>query len=310
MTRYQVKLHNGTRSFSTISNFPEDVIKSGKWDRAIFLLHGFPDVNTTFDKAWPDLEASAFPTEKVLLLAPKLRGYEKSSIGPEAEYSLPHVASDVKAWIQEINPDNKKPIHLLGHDWGALVSFKAANMFPELITSMVTLAIPYIANLHIWDLLWYAPEQIYLSSYFLTMQLGSIYRPKLTQNNDYLGYLWKYWSPSYNYTTEEIDEIRETFSKDGVVDAVTSYYRHILNPVSLVKSRWLVDFNKVPTLIMVGEEDGCMSKRIAELEEIKLKKYPDAHVKILPNAGHFLQREQPEIVAKISAEFFERYSKL
>ena len=309
MSKYELQLHNGRRSFSTKSNLPESDVRDGKWDRVVFLLHGFPDVNSTFDKAWPFLEDS-FTGEKVLFLAPKLRGYEVSSIGPEEEYMLPRIAEDVRAWILEVNPESKKPVHLLGHDWGALVSFKTANMFPELITSMVTLAIPYLANFRIWDLLWYAPEQIYLSSYFLTMQLASVYRPKLTENNEYLSYLWKYWSPTYNFTQAEIDEIREAFSKDGVVDAVTSYYRHLFRPYSLFKSRWLVDFNKVPTLIMVGAEDGCMSKRIAEAEKIKLAKYPKAEVKILPNAGHFLQREQPEIVARISVDFFERYSKL
>ena len=308
MTKFDIKLHNGRRTFSTLSNLPETEVSGLQWDRAIILIHGFPDVNTTFNKAWPYLEDS-FAGEKVLLLAPKLRGYEKSSIGPESEYALPYLAEDVKAWIEEINPGNKKPVHLLGHDWGAMVSFKTANLYPHLVTSIVTLAIPYLANLHLWDLLWYAPEQFYLSSYFLTMQIASVYRPKLTESNDYLKYLWKYWSPSYNTSKEEIDEIRNAFTKDNVVDAVTSYYRHLFRPFSLVKSRWPVDFNRVPTLILVGKEDGCMSPRIAELEKEKLKEFPKAEVKLLPNAGHFLQREQPEIVAKISIDFFEKYSK-
>ena len=61
------------------------------------------------------------------------------------------------------------------------------------------------------------------------MQIASVYRPKLTESNDYLKYLWKYWSPSYNTSKEEIDEIRNAFTKDNVVDAVTSYYRHLLD---------------------------------------------------------------------------------
>ena len=101
------------------------------------------------------------------------------------------------------------------------------------------------------------------------MQIASVYRPKLTESNDYLKYLWKYWSPSYNTSKEEIDEIRNAFTKDNVVDAVTSYYRHLFRPFSLVKSRWPVDFNRVPTLILVGKEDGCMSPRIAELEKVE-----------------------------------------
>ena len=105
------------------------------------------------------------------------------------------------------------------------------------------------------------------------MQIASVYRPKLTESNDYLKYLLKYWSPSYNTSKEEIDEIRNAFTKDNVVDA-DFFHRHLLDHFSLVKSRWPVDFNRVPTLILVGKEDGCMSPRIAELEKEKLKDFP------------------------------------
>ena len=49
----------------------------------------------------------SFTGEKVLFLAPKLRGYEISSIGPEEEYMLPRIAEDVRAWILEVNPESK-----------------------------------------------------------------------------------------------------------------------------------------------------------------------------------------------------------
>ncbi|KAI3402861.2 hypothetical protein KGF56_004322 [Candida oxycetoniae] len=306
----EIKLHNEAREFTTLSNLPLSEITNEKYDRVIFLLHGFPDLNTTFNKAWPYLlDHYKSRNEVVLLLAPKLRGYERSSIGPEHEYMLPYLASDVKAWILEINPNLNKPVHLLGHDWGAIIAFKVANLYPELITSMVNLAIPYLANIHIWELLWYAPEQFYLSTYFLTMQYGLVYKSKLTDSNDYLTKLWKYWSPGYDVSKQEISEIRDAFAKDGVVDAVTAYYRHLLRPISLFKSRWPVDFDKVPALIMIGKDDGCMSNRIAEYEEKKLKsKYPKAQVKVLPNSGHFLHREQPETVAKIVTDFFDSFA--
>ncbi|CAI5758335.1 unnamed protein product [Candida verbasci] len=292
------------KTYTTISNLPENEVFNQHWDRALIILHGFPDINTTFNKCWPYLK---FPNERLLLLAPKLRGYEPSSVSSESEYILSNIANDVKQWILQINPENSKPIHFLGHDWGALISFKSANLFPELITSMVTLAIPYLANLHVWDLLWFAPEQLYLSSYFLTMQLAVFYKDKLTKDLNYLSYIWKYWSPSYKFSSEEIEEIRKSFNEPGVVDGATAYYRHIVNPFSLIKSRWNVDFNKVPTLILMGEEDGCFSKRITELEQQKLNGNSNVEVKLVQNCGHFLHREQPEIVSKLTMDFIESH---
>ena len=63
MTKFDIKLHNGRRTFSTLSNLPETEVSGLQWDRAIILIHGFPDVNTTFNKAWPYLEDS-FAGEK------------------------------------------------------------------------------------------------------------------------------------------------------------------------------------------------------------------------------------------------------
>ncbi|CAK9439010.1 uncharacterized protein LODBEIA_P32340 [Lodderomyces beijingensis] len=315
LQQHEIKLHNGAREFTTLTNLTQTAITQQKFDRVIFLLHGFPDVNTTFNKAWPYLVAHyQTRNETVLLLAPKLRGYEPSSVGPEHEYMLPCIADDVKCWIHEvIQGEGDKPVHLLGHDWGAIVAFKVANLYPELVASIACLAIPYLANLHVWELAWFAPEQIYMSSYFLTMQYGWLYRGKLLGNDggdDYLRRLWRYWSPGYDASQGEIKEIRDEFRKEGVVDAVTAYYRHLFRPVSLWKSRWAVDFAKVPALIMCGEDDGCMSKRILQYEEKKLKAdYPRAQVKLLPKAGHFLQREQPKAVAELVTDFFDSFAK-
>ncbi|KAI5968934.1 hypothetical protein KGF57_000049 [Candida theae] len=304
LNKHEIKLHNDGREFSTLSNLPLSAIDAQDFDRVIMLLHGFPDINTTFNQVWPIL-LSRF-NEKVLLVAPKLRGYEKSSIGPEHEYMLPYLAGDVKGWIHELNPQLDKPVHLVGHDWGAIVAFKTANLYPDLITSMVTLAIPYLVNIRSYELLWHVPQQFYLSSYFITMQFPWLYKAKLTESNDYLTSLWRYWSPDYNVSQEEITEVRDAFKKDGVVDAVTAYYRHLFRPLSLIKSRWPVDFEKVPTLILNGANDQCMSSKIAVLEQEKLKKfYPKAQVKVVPQVGHFLQREAPEVVAGLIADFLE-----
>lgn len=312
LKQYNITLTHGNRKFSTLSNFKESDVLGNRtnrpWSRVIFLIHGFPDNNLSYNDVWP-LLLKAFGNERVLLLAPLLKGYEPSSQGKDLDYKPENMASDINSFITSIAPGDK-PVHLLGHDWGAIISFKTAQLYPDAVTSIVTLAIPYLANLRAWHLAWYAPEQIYYSSYFLTMQAAFVYGPRFAQTGagSYLDSLWRYWSPTWNYPRNAIESVRETLNNKGVIDAATAYYRCIMNPFNLRRNRWLVDFDKVPTMIVGGETDGCMSVRVLRLEKELLSKHKNVAVKEVPVAGHFLQREDPETIAKLAAEWFLLHS--
>lgn len=307
LKQFDVKLQNGSRVFSTLSNLPEDqVFSSSGWTRVIFLIHGFPDNNSSYNDVWP-LLLESFKKEKVLLLAPLMRGYEPSSQGSLLEYKPSDFAGDFKSFIISIKP-NGRPVHLLGHDWGAITAFKTAQLYPDLITSISTLAIPYLANLRIWEYAWFAPEQAYLSSYFYTMgknKYGDGF--KQTDENSYLDKLWKYWSPNWKYSRETINDVRSTLVNNNVITHAAAYYTCLINLWNFGELSWKVDFDKVPTLIVGGETDGCMSVRLLRREKVKLAGQKVSVFEV-PEAGHFLQREAPEIVAKLSAEWFLKHS--
>lgn len=303
--RYNIKLKNGERTFSAISNHNASDIfnKSKKWTSVVFLLHGFPDTNKSYDEIWGYLEGELSGRNDCLFICPSLRGYEPSSQGEESQYKVKNIAEDIRAWIKDIVPEGV-PVHLLGHDWGAIVSFKVASLWPDLISSMACLSVPYLSNIKPWELLWYCPQQLYYSSYMLTMQLPFLYRSKLSDNNlTYLRKIWNCWSPNWNFGNK-IDELKEAFSKPGVIDATTAYYRCMFRLTNYNENIWFVDFAKVPTLLLGGQEDGCMNYRLYELEKKKLKNMPNVQVKLLPKVGHFLHREDPRSVSSFVSEWF------
>lgn len=303
-----VKLRSDSKYHTAFSNVSQSEISNNDYKKIIFLFHGFPDDNTSFDEIVPRL-LKLLGNEKVLILVPMMRGYEPScQHSSDSAYKVSQLAKDVFHFITE-NLDydkNYTKIHLIGHDWGAIACFKAASMYPDLIDSIATLAIPYLTNLHLWD---YAkvPEQLYMSSYFLTMQWKYFYLKLESQHseNSYLNYLWEYWSPNWNYPNSAIENVRKTLQKGSTIDHVTAYYRCILNPLYFRDTRWHVDFNKVPTLLLGGRNDGCMSYKLYELEMDKLKNEPNAKVQILSNVGHFLHREDPTKVSEILADWIQ-----
>lgn len=308
MKRYSVTLHNDKRTFSAFSSHPQlQLTTPGAFERLVILMHGFPDNNESYNEIAP-LVARHFAKDKVLVVAPLLRGYEQSSIGPQDEYAMADVALDVKAWILLLVPEKQVPVHLVGHDWGAIVAFKTASLYPDLVTSMVTMAIPYLANLRAWQLLWYAPRQLYCLSYMLTMQLLFFYATKfgdVTQPG-YLDQLWRCWSPGWEFG-DEIASVRRTLAEPGVLDATTAYYRNLVTWKHRHHLRWLVDFGQVPTLILGGDQDGCMLAAVFELEAQLLAPVPKVKVQLLSGVGHFLHREDPGKVGELVCDWFEKY---
>jgi pimeloyl-ACP methyl ester carboxylesterase len=98
----------------------------------LLLLHGFPEYGGAWDHLLPRL-ADAF-----FVVAPDQRGYGRSSkpAGIDA-YRVQHLAQDMLALSAALAPE--RPIHLVGHDWGASVAYAMAFMAPTRIARLAIL---------------------------------------------------------------------------------------------------------------------------------------------------------------------------
>jgi pimeloyl-ACP methyl ester carboxylesterase len=267
----------------------------------VLLVHGFPDDFHSFDaQILPIAEAG------YRVVAPMLRGYERSSQSPRDLYHLIHLAEDVFAWMDALGA---KQCHLVGHDWGALTSYVAAALQPKRFASLTTLAIPHLRR----SLLGVAevPGQIVKSSYILLMQFARI-AEAIVARDDYafVESLWKLWSPDWRYTPEDLEQVKSTFRVEGVVHATTQYYRCLLQPLSLsTQQSWrlLTSAINVPTLALTGEHDGCMDTRLYDtlMREQDFEK--GLMVRRLPNTGHFLHREAPGEVTALILDWIRQH---
>ncbi|RKP29451.1 alpha/beta-hydrolase [Metschnikowia bicuspidata] len=157
-----------------------------KFEKLIILIHGFSDNNETFTEVYPSLQAR-YP--QALIIAPVLRDYEKSSVAGKKDYFMYEVACDIKKWITYLVRKQDIPVHIVGHDWGAVVAYKTASMFPELITLMAT--------------------ALYLVKF----------------KGDYLFYLWKFLAPTWNFSEKLLSSVKATLERSEVLDVATAYYR-------------------------------------------------------------------------------------
>lgn len=267
----------------------------------VLMLHGFPDDFHSFDA---QVEAVAAAGYRVV--APMMRGYEPGSQSPRDLYHLIHLAADVFAWMKELNA---KQCHLVGHDWGALTAYVAAALQPKKFASLTTLAIPHLRRgiQGVADV----PGQLVKSSYILLMQFARI-AEGIVARDDYafVETLWKSWSPDWQYTAADTEQVKSTFRKEGVVHATTQYYRCLLQPLSIsTQQSWSLLTSKlnVPTLALTGEHDGCMDTRLYDtlMQEQDFEKGLQVHR--LPDTGHFLHRENPQEVSRLILEWIQAH---
>lgn len=262
----------------------------GKERGSVLCLHGFPDNRDSFAKQIQDLSEAGYR-----VICPSMRGYEPSSQPSNGDYSLAALADDVFAWLDQLG---LAQVHLIGHDWGALAGYTAVGRHPERFASFTALAIPPLRGL--LPAAFQHPKQFWLSRYIYGFQARKLAEWRNSRENfAQIETYWKAWSPDWDIPAAKIASIKQSFAQPGVMTAALGYYRALF---AFASKRWRDSRRtafkpiQVPSLILHGENDGCMAASL----------FPDAvhHANftagvdwaVLEHCGHFLHQELPQAV--------------
>ena len=294
--RKTIILENGDLKFSAYHYNSEN-----KNAPLVFCLHGFPDNWNTFKYQIDDLIEAGYQ-----IIIPQMRGYQPSSIPENLDFKIDAIVSDVVSWIDQLGATN---VHIVGHDWGCIITYVVADAIPEKINSITTIAVPHTGRFLTKGLI-KVPIQI-LKSWYILMNLIPGLSEYLFKRNDWalLKNLWKLWSPGFTPSDEEWNDLKSTFDQPGVFNAILQYYRQntaIVDILGIRKSKYrLLKEVNVPNLAITGENDGCIDSRTFDyciLEEDYPKGYKLARIK---NAGHFTHLEAPEEVNKLIVDWLK-----
>ncbi len=257
----------------------------------VLCLHGFPDTALSFrHQVGPLVEAG------YRVIVPTMPGYEPSSLTGDGRYFLPTLAETVLALLDKLAPGQK--VHIVGHDWGAYVTFLCAIMAPERFLSATQMAVPHPIRMR--EALKRVPKQIKNSWYIFFFQLPGL-PERLIKRKDFafLEWIWRKWSPGWVWEPEAMADLKRAFSDDRVLDAALRYYRDTF-ALSDPRAQRNLDLseqeNHVPTLGLAGKLDGCIDARVFA-DALQARDYPGGlQAELIDGAGHFLHQERPDLV--------------
>lgn len=277
-----------------------ECLRAGDGDRLALCLHGFPDDAGSMRPLLERLADAGFTA-----VAPYARGYAPTDPAPDGDCSPRALAADAVALgetlPERLDADAADPV-LVGHDWGAVAAYAADYTDPNAFDRMATLAVPPGFE----ALLLEHPQRLLRSWYMWFFRLLDVPERALRWRDFALvEFLWGLWSPGWNYPDEWIEPVKETFRTGDTADRALEYHRDTvgaqlsslagdllrLDPPSIDD----VPSVRTPTLVIAGEDDGCIGP---ELFEHAGDVVDDARVVRIQNAGHFVHRERPEVVGE------------
>jgi pimeloyl-ACP methyl ester carboxylesterase len=259
-------------------------------------LHGFPDSAWTYRFLLPALADAGFRA-----VAPFMRGYAPTAVPADGRYQTAVLALDAGALHEALGGDGEAVI--VGHDWGAMATYTAANHEPDRWRRVVAMAVPPAGAVAGGFLQF---RQLKRSWYMFFFQHGLADMVVPMDDLAFIDGLWADWSPGYD-GREDLVHVKDSLRDPANLAAALGYYRATLSGVGVDPALDAVQAagsapTAQPTLYLHGRTDGCMGVEIAE-GSAEFLTSEGSRLEIVEEAGHFLHVERPDEVNRLILEF-------
>jgi pimeloyl-ACP methyl ester carboxylesterase len=254
-----------------------DVLEGGPVDgEPVVLLHGFPERATAWDGVTELLQAQGLHT-----LAPDQRGYSPGA-RPRGRWSyrLSRLVGDVVALAERTGG----PVHVVGHDWGAIVGWALAAQRPDLVRSLTAVSVPHPgaflgAALH--------GDQLAKSWYFALFATPLLVETMLAAKPDAFDVPLR----KGGMTREDVARFHTDIVESGALPGALGWYRALpFVPPSLARAQIIV-----PTTYVWSDRDVALTRDAAERCAAHVS--ADYELVVLAGVSHWVPRQAPEQLA-------------
>ena len=254
----------------------------------IVFLHGFPEFWYSWRYQMPFLAELGYT-----VVAPDLRGYNDTD-KPRTGYDVPTLVGDIAGLIKGLGQEKAV---IVGHDWGGALAWAFAMSYPQMTERLIVMNAPHPQAM---QRAFRTLKQLRKSWYMFAFQLPWLPENALLRNNAYeIGRMLKGAAVQKSaFPNEVLATYQEAMSKPGAMTAALNYYRQLFrHPLRSAKNYTSIG---VPTLLIWGEQDIALGIELTyDLEQW----VPNIQIKRIPDSGHWVQQEKPELVNTLMAEF-------
>jgi pimeloyl-ACP methyl ester carboxylesterase len=264
--------------------------------RPVILCHGFPELAYSWRHQLPALAEAGYRA-----IAPDMRGFGGSSVPPDVEdYDVLTVGRDILGLLDALGEERAV---LVGHDWGANITWTLALTHPERVEAVVGMSVPYAPPAPA------PPTEIYRRRigegfYILWFQEPGVADEALARDVRRTILTRDVWDSSWADRTEEElrvprwmdeDDVRlyvDAFERTGFTGGL-NYYRNIDRSWELLKP-YAERRIEQPALFVTGSRDPVLMfipPRVMDGSVTDLRRIVEVE-----GAGHWVQQQSPEEV--------------
>lgn len=251
----------------------------------VVLLHGYPDTPHGWDRIAEALASAGFRAVR-----PWLRGYHPATVVAGRGYDALTIAQDPVVLLDALGVE--RAAALVGHDWGASITYGTATVAPQRFASYVPIALPH-PRLLPRDL-----PTLVKARHFLGFKMP--WAEAMTRRADfhYVETLYRRWAPTWSGPDRDecLARAKQCFRDPVALTGSIDYYR-ALAPKAPAELRRVPD---VRALVVGGTRDLVAPELFTRTAE---QLGTGSRALVLDGAGHWPHREREDAFIAALLEF-------
>jgi pimeloyl-ACP methyl ester carboxylesterase len=250
----------------------------------VLLVHGWPDSAQLWRNQVPALTAAGYQ-----VIAPDLRGFGHSA-RPEGKdsYKLANSVADMAAVLDAVGASSA---HVVGHDWGAAVSWLTAMYLPERVRTLTALSVPHLG---VPD----TPRQREMAWYTLFFQFAEVAEATLAYDD---------WAALRELSAgyADVEKAIADLSRPGALTASLNWYRANVAPRMPGPRRELPPVT-APTLGVWSDGDRYLDgARMRASGDYVTGQWQYAEI---PGASHWIPLDAPDKLSELLGDWIGSHS--